>query len=88
MNVLRLADRDDAYKVEVVDKLRGLLAAAERGEILTLVYLCEQPDGAVITGNTSMRDRHAMIGHLQYAAFKVLQSLQDDAEPCDLADGA
>lgn len=79
MTVVKLADRDDAYRDEVVERLEKLLAAARKGEIISIVYACERPSNIVTYGSTHIKDRYVMLGHLIHACFLTSKSLDDDA---------
>lgn len=89
MSVVKLADRDQAYRDEVVDKLEKLLEAAKQGRILSIVYACEQSGNTVTFGGTRIKDRYTLLGFLAHKMFLTLQSIDEDATPSDLTeDGA
>jgi len=77
-------DPDHDFKVEVIEKLESLLAAARDGKILSMIYVCEQAGGTVTTGGTRLKDRYQMLGYLAYAMHRASCSLDEDAIPSDL----
>ena len=83
-SVVKLADPDDEYRAEVVQRLEALLHVARGGEILSLVYVCERPGGVVTFATTRMKDRYQLLGFLDHQKFLINKSLDEDAEDSDL----
>lgn len=88
MNVVKLAEPDDAFRKEVVEKLEDLLASAREGKILSIVYACERPGDEVSVGCSRIKDRYRIKGYLDHLSFMTSLSLHDDSVPTDLFDDA
>jgi hypothetical protein len=82
---LVLVEPDREYRVEVIAKLKDLLAAARDGQILSIVYACELPAGRVTTGMTRIKDRYTVLGELAYMSHRTCQWLDEDAEESDVS---
>lgn len=86
MTVVKLAERDAAYRKEVVGRLEALLQAAKDGEILSIVYACERPGNEVTVGCSRIKDRYVILGYLAHLQYMTSLSIHDDSVPSEMLD--
>jgi hypothetical protein len=75
MNLIQLHKPDST----VVSLLTDLLAQAQAGDVMSLIYSAEIPGGKIQTGYTAQEDLYSSIGQLERMKYLLLRSIDNNA---------
>lgn len=74
---MRVVEIKPVADAETVEKCRDLLRRAEAGEIVSIMAICEEPNGSRISTYTACRDTFALLADAARLVHRLNRRLDD-----------